>query len=306
MSAFPSFALIVPTRNRIAALDACLGGIGALDYPREQIQVIVVNDGDSEIPGALVRKWQRHSDVRVLSQENRGPGAARNLGASVARNEWLVFTDDDCVPASGWLSAFGTAAVAHPNAVLGGETQNGARENVYAEASQCLLAFLQEYYHRREGKRSQAAFTASNNLALARSTFDAVGGFDEHMHTAEDRDFCARLSAAGFPLYLVPGARVMHYRAMDLRGFWRQHRAYGSGAYYYHRNRARVGADDLRPEPLRFYTGMLSYSMQYAPRAALPIMLLIALSQAAGVYGFLAEVVRARLASDSVPARNSL
>jgi hypothetical protein len=51
---------------------------------------------------------------------------------------------------------------------------------------------------------------------------------------------------------------------------------------------------------------MLSLARQYAPRRALPITLLVALSQAAGAYGFLRERVRARLAVDSVSARNSL
>lgn len=306
MSAFPEFSVIVPTRNRTAALDACLAGIAALDYDPGRLQVIVVNDGGCEIPGALVRKWQSVCDARVLYQENYGPGAARNLGASVARTEWLVFTDDDCIPEREWLSEFGRAAGAAPGAVLGGETRNGLRENVYAEASQCLLAFLQDYYFARERKRSQTAFLASNNLALERRTFDAVGGFDERMRTAEDRDFSARLVAAGVPLQRVPGARVAHFRAMDLPGFWRQHRAYGRGAYDYHRNRAREGTDELRPEPPGFYAEMLRYPGQYAPHAAVRVTLLVALSQVAGAYGYLRERMRARLATDSAPARNSL
>jgi GT2 family glycosyltransferase len=301
-----SFSVIIPTRNRHASLDACLQGIATLDYPRAKLQVIVVNDGGADIPPAQVRGWQKELDLCLLNQANLGPGAARNAGASLARSDWLVFTDDDCVPQGDWLSEMTRATQLHPNAVLGGETVNGLRDNVYAEASQCLVAFLNEYYHVRAKKHSQAAFLTSNNLAMARRAFEAVGGFDETFWFAEDRDLCARLGRAGFPLRRVPEARVVHTRKMGWIDFVRQHMSYGRGAYYYHRNQARAGNADMELEPFGFYAGMLLYARQYAPHAAGRIMFLMIVSQLANALGFGRQVLRERKAVGPVAMVDSL
>lgn len=301
-----TFSVIIPTRNRVDALAACLRGMAGLDYPRSHFQLIVVNDGGAHIPAELVSECKAEIDLCVVTQTHRGPGAARNLGAAHAKNKWLVLTDDDCIPARDWLSRFGEAFEENPDAVLGGETHNGFHDNAYAEASQCLLFFLRDYYQDTGGKHTQLPYFASNNLAMSRRVFQATGGFDETMRISEDRDFCARLLTAGYRLKGVPAARVTHYRALSLKGFWQQHTEYGGGAYEYHQRRLRAGANDLRLEPLRFYAGMMRYPWQYTERNAGRLMALVALSQVANAFGFFRAFLRARMRLYTVEARNSL
>ncbi len=76
---------------------ACL----RLDYPADQFEVIVIDDGSS-MP---IDAWSGDSRVRVIRQDNKGPAAARNAGIASARGAFLAFTDDDCVPEPGWLAA---------------------------------------------------------------------------------------------------------------------------------------------------------------------------------------------------------
>lgn len=302
MTRVPLFSVIIPTYNRISALQDCLRGIAALDFPRAEFQVIVVNDGGADIPSALVSQLAQDFSLRVVSQPNRGPSAARNLGAAHSQSPWLVFLDDDCVPVTDWLVGIAKGFAQAPGAIIGGETRNGLRENVYAEASQCLFLFLTAYYHQQSGKRTQRSYFTSNNLALSRRAFQAVNGFDEAMRFAEDRDFCARLVDAGFALCYVPDARVFHYRALNLKTFFRQHVSYGTGAFAYHQKRARSRDVHVRVEPLRFYAQMLQFPFQYAPRDAFRLTFLIALSQVANALGYF----RARAAHNSSIARNSL
>lgn len=301
-----AFSIIIPTRNRADALAACLRGMATLDYPRSHFQVIVVNDGGAPIPPALVSECRAAVDLHMVTQSHRGPAAARNLGAAHAKHKWLVLTDDDCIPARDWLCRFGEAFQANSDAVLGGETHNGLRDNIYAEASQCLLLFLQDYYQHPGGKHSQLPYFASNNLALSRHVFQASGGFDETMRISEDRDFCARLMTAGYRLKSVPAARVMHFRGLSFRDFWLQHVEYGGGAFDYHQRRLRAGANDLRLEPFGFYAGMMRYPWRYTEREPARLMALIALSQVANAFGFFRALLRARMRSDTVAARNSL
>ncbi len=287
MSEQPAFTVIVPTYNRLRALEACLEGVARQDYPRERFQVVVVNDGGQAIPEALVESFAGRFDLRVYQQANGGPAAARNTGTRYAEGVWLAFTDDDCIPEPQWLGELGKAASCNAAAVLGGAVLNGVPENDCAQATHLLFTYLYEYYHATTKKRSQAPFFTSNNLALPRALLMAQGGFDAGMRNAEDRDICARLLGLGHALVYVPNARVLHYRPMDLDSFWRLHVSYGRGANDYHARQKERGADKIIPEPLSFYTGLVSFPARQTPRRdVMRLASLILLSQIANVYGF--------------------
>jgi cellulose synthase/poly-beta-1,6-N-acetylglucosamine synthase-like glycosyltransferase len=286
-------SVIIPTLNRHKLLRSSLCGLADQSFPHSAFQVVVVNDGGAEIPSEVINEWDGVLNLKVLNQANRGQSAARNFGAFQAEHDWLAFLDDDCVPAPDWLVHFADAFGREPEAVLGGETLNGLRGNAHSDASQCLMLYLYEYYHRLEGKHSQRAYFTSNNLALSAYAFRGIGGFDETMRFAEDRDLCARLTSAGYKLAAIPEARVLHYRALDFKSFWRQHQSYGGGAYHYYQNRMRAGAKDFRMEPFRFYAGMLQYPATYAPNNRGRLTALITLSQFANAFGFLRALIRA-------------
>lgn len=290
-----TFSIIVPTYNRLSALQECLQGMTALSFPRSQFQVIVVNDGGAPIPAEIQELFRRELDVHFYSQSNKGPAAARNFGAARADGEWLVFTDDDCTPVAGWLSELARAAENARNNVLGGSVVNGATGNPNAQASQMLFAYLYLYYHCPGKKRSQQPFFTSNNLALRRAVFDAIGGFDPAMRNAEDRELCARLRMEGFKLEYVPAARVMHRRPMSLREFWRLHSSYGKGGFEYYRRQQAQGITKFEPEGPGFYTGMMRYPWDHTSRReAFHLSALLVLSQVANAFGFFRAMWRTR------------
>ena len=85
----PAVTVVVPTRDRADALGECLRAVSRLDYPRELLDVIVVDDG-SDDPTAVERVAVTHG-ARVLAQAtNLGPAAARNRAAAEATGEVLT------------------------------------------------------------------------------------------------------------------------------------------------------------------------------------------------------------------------
>jgi len=95
---YPS--VIIPTYNGADKIGRCLASLRGQDYPAS-FEVIVVNDGSTDRTLEVLKQFP---EVRVLTQANAGPAAARNRGAKEASGDLIVFTDDDCEPLPNWLT----------------------------------------------------------------------------------------------------------------------------------------------------------------------------------------------------------
>lgn len=291
------FSIIVPTFGRPQRLRRCLEGIGALDFPSDDFEVIVVDDGADAATRAVVDVAATSRGVRYLAQpERRGPAAARDAGATHARGDFLAFIDDDCVPEPEWLRQLDEARRAYPGAslLLGGRTVNGVPENIHAEASQLLVDFLYEWYN---ADPTHAAFFTSNNMACDRGAFVRVGGFDTTFRraAAEDRDLCDRWREHGLRLVLVRQAIVRHFQRSSLSGFVRQHQGYGRGAVDLHLARQRRGVGRPRLESLRFYWRLVTFAVGRGYGVRTPALVALAfLSQVVYAYGYFSERWRRR------------
>ncbi len=305
----PSFSIVVPTYRRSRQLAACLTSLAALDYPRERFEVIVVDDhGSVSLDGELGMLRDRLDFTLVKRDDarttHRGPAAARNLGAERAAGEVLAFTDDDCLPAPGWLRALGDRYTQAPGHVVGGRAINLPPDAAYARASQVILDCVYAFYN---ADASDARFFASNNLVVPRERFLRAGGFDTTFRYpgGEDRDLCDRWLELGYGMTYAPDAVVYHDRDGGLPGFARQYFRYGRGAYRYHRARAARGSGPLRTE-LGFYRA-LAQNARRALRAVgatdgALLLALLGVWQVANTAGFVWEGLQT-LAADRWRAR---
>lgn len=291
MSSF--FSIVIPTYNRPRQLGECLKALQALDYPRSQFEVVIVDDGSSIDLSPTVAASVGDLDVRLLKQRNAGPSTARNQGVAEARGDCIAFTDDDCMPHADWLSKLALRLERSPDALIGGHTLNALTHDPYSSASQALIDYLYEYY----GNRSQGVFFASNNIAMARSHFLDIGGFDVSfpLAAAEDRDLCDRWHQHRYPMIYAPEAKIDHAHTLSLPAFWRQHFGYGQGAFHFHSVRAQRTQDKIKVEPISFYLNLLTYPLkQGVGTFQLSLSGLFLLSQIATTAGFFWEKTKQR------------
>ncbi|MGC1307856.1 MAG: glycosyltransferase [Phormidesmis sp.] len=295
----PSFSIVIPTYNRPNQLAKCLNALTQLNYPCDHYQIIIVDDGSRTTLDATVAPFQQDADgadIILLRQTNAGPAAARNAGVQQATGDYIAFTDDDCMPAPDWLMQFAAALQSHPDAMIGGRTLNALPNNVYSAASQALIDYLYEYYD----SATAGSFFASNNIAMARSHFLSIGGFDVSfpLAAAEDRNLCDCWQQAGYPTHYAPSVTIQHAHALSLRSFWRQHFGYGRGAFCFHQVRAQRTEQPVKVEPLKFYADLLTYPLRQAQLRPSPSALtlsplrlstLFLLSQVANTTGFFWE-----------------
>ncbi len=196
-------SLVIPTFNGASRIGGCLEAL--LSQTGEcGVEILVVNDGSTDRTAEIV---SRYAGVRLITQANAGPAAARNLGAVEARGELLLFTDDDCVPMPGWLDAM-LAPFADP-AVVGAK-------GIYRTRQKSLAArFVQLEYedkYRLMAGLASIDFIDTYSAAFVRARFLEMGGYDTSFPVAcaEDVELSYRMSARGWVMKFVPAAVVYH------------------------------------------------------------------------------------------------
>ncbi len=98
---YPKFSIIVPTKNERNVIRRCLDGIMNLDYPKDRMQIIVVdgnsNDGTPEICEEYVAKYPENFKF-IGEKASRGKPAALNLALSFANGDIVGVFDADSLP----------------------------------------------------------------------------------------------------------------------------------------------------------------------------------------------------------------
>ena len=278
-------SIVIPTRDRPGSLARCLDALERQTFAGS-LEILVVDDGSQDLE-LVANTVGRSPRAKLLANHGRGPAAARNRGAAEAHGRAVLFVDDDCEPAAEWAGRLVEALFAGADAVAG-KTVNARPEDRVAEASQTIANYLHTWSTQKDGRE---IFAASNNLACTAEVMGQVP-FDERFPNAggEDRDWCSRLTEAGFHLVSEWSAVVVHRQHLTLPGFFRQQLNYGRGAYLF---RLRRGSP-WRLAPVGFYGGLLRAAFERGP----VVGGLVALAQAATAGGYaLAALSRERRAA---------
>ena len=188
----------------------------ALSQQPRPHEVVVAVDNNPDL-----YEWVRRELPGAVPVHNQGVGGAsatRNAGAWVAAGSVLAFLDDDAVARPGWLQNL-TAPLARPDVVgVGGHVEPVWLGRTPGWMPEEFLWVVGASYRGLPGSAAPVRNVWSENMAVARADFWAVGGFREgfgksgHVSRPEDTDFCIRLTTMleGRTWWYEPSARVGH------------------------------------------------------------------------------------------------
>lgn len=111
------FSIVVPVYNVMDYLRGCVASILAQDFT--DYELILVDDGSTDESGNLCEQLAAEHPsrpIRVIHQQNKGLGGARNTGIQAACGEFLFFVDSDDTIAAGCLQKIAEYIDAHPKA----------------------------------------------------------------------------------------------------------------------------------------------------------------------------------------------
>jgi len=181
----PFVSVIVPAYNEERFLPQCLDSLACVDYPREKLEVIVVDNGSTD----ATREIAEGRGARVLRDDSRNVSGLRNLGAKAAGGEILAFVDADCVVSPRWLKA-AQKYFHDPEVAAWGSPPVVPEDATWVQKAWFLV-------RRKEKPVQEVDWLETMNLFVRREAFAQAGGFDEGLVTCEDADFCYRLENRG-------------------------------------------------------------------------------------------------------------
>jgi glycosyltransferase involved in cell wall biosynthesis len=217
----PLISVVIPTYHRPELLERCLRALLGQDLDPSRFEVIVADDAASEATRCQVDRIVASScdygcRLRYIPVMGaHGPAAARNVGWRAARGQIIAFTDDDCIPAPGWLSAglvtFGLLCGQLDGGNTGDDGDTAQRIDGLSGRVVVPLCGAPTDYQRNEARLADASFVTANSF-YRRDALAAVGGFDERFRMAwrEDSDLHFRLLEHGQRLVAASDALVTH------------------------------------------------------------------------------------------------
>jgi GT2 family glycosyltransferase len=188
---------------------------------RPDDELIVADNTATGVLASVARE-----PVRVVrASAERSSYHARNAGARLATNAWLLFMDADCTPEAGLLDAYFVEPVADECGAVSGLIVGDPAQRGWLARYARSRSFLRVDH----GLLGHDA-TPAGNVLVRREAFEAVGGFEEGIRSGGDVDLSRRLAAAGWAVGHRPGAVVTHHHRERLPGFVGMIARYGAGA----------------------------------------------------------------------------
>src|SRR5262245_55400306 len=181
---FVSF--IIPVRDDAFSLARCLSSIRKNGYPRDRLEFIVADNGSTDRSAEVARTH----GARVLPLPGMRVPGLRNRAAAAARGDVLAFVDADHEISPDWIASAVDLLRDQRVAAVGALCS--------APPGGTRIQRLYGLMRGRTSGRRDTSWLGSGNLAVRRTAFEKLGGFDESLDTCEDVELCQRLRAVGW------------------------------------------------------------------------------------------------------------
>ena len=178
-------SIIIPTYNEGQYLPECLNSIFKLDYAKENIEIIVVDNGSTD----RTREIAISSGVKVLRDDSSNVSGLRNLGASHSEGDILAFVDADCIVSKEWLKKASRYFDDNDVAAWGGPPVPMQDAGWIAATWFALVE--------KTNQVEYVDWIGTVDLFVRGKQFLSIGGFNESLVSCEDVDLCYKLRKYG-------------------------------------------------------------------------------------------------------------
>ncbi len=214
----PLVSIIIPAYNEETLIGECLRSIAGQSYSR--LEVIVVDDGSTDRTLEVAKNLK----VKTLSQNHKGPGSARNLAATHAKGEILVFVDADMTFDKNFVEDL-------VSPILKGDAIGTFSKNEMNKNSKNTWSACWNINRNLPSDRlipPDYPSTSPVFRAILKTKFESVGGFSLTGEYTDDWSLSKKL---GIKSTLASGALYYHVNPSTLEEVWKQARWIGKNEF---------------------------------------------------------------------------
>lgn len=219
------YSIIIPSYNRAEEINELLSSLEKLDFAKDKFEIIIADDGSNDNTAELIKTFQGKNSytLKYFAQQNKGPGAARNLGMQNANGDFFIFVDSDVTVPPQWLKEIDAALQREKADAFGGpDTYLDSFPALLKAINYSMTSFITTGGLRgKKGKKLAKFYPRSFNMGLSRNLWQKIGGFGSLRH-GQDIEFSNRIIRSGAKTIFVEKAHVYHKRRTNLRRFWKQ------------------------------------------------------------------------------------
>lgn len=201
---WPRASVIVCTYNRSTLLRRLLESLERQTIPLESFEIIVVDDGSNDdTPVVCQEMAARMNNIRYIRlSSNSGLSAAGNRAVAESASQYLLFTDDDCLPHTHWVEEM--CAGLNDFDIVAGAIASPLANYVK------LCHNIAQFFPFMPGQKSSTMdFIAGANMGIRARAMKEIGEFNINS-VIPDMEFILRAREKGFKIGYTPGAMITH------------------------------------------------------------------------------------------------
>lgn len=208
VSQLPSVSIIIPVLNEEGTISKTLESVLALDYPKDKLEIIVVDDESTDATVKEVQRFAAAKGVKLIRNKHSGLGksSALNAGIRSANGELIATLDSDSFPAKSSLhklaSFFADGSIMAVTAAVKVHSPGNwlekiqSVEYIFVAFNRRLLSFV-----------NSVTVTPGPLSVFRKKVFDKVGLFDEG-NILEDQEMAYRIQAHNYKIVGSASAEV--------------------------------------------------------------------------------------------------
>lgn len=212
------FSIIIPVYNRPYEIKELLESLLISDF-NKPYEIVIVEDGSSIRCEAEIEPFKNSLNISYYYKENSGPGDSRNYGMKMAKGDYFIIFDSDCIIPKHYLSEVEKELTTDFVDCFGGS--DAALDSFSATQKAinfAMTSFLTTGGIRGGSEKLSKFQPRSFNMGISKKAFEASNGFG-NIHPGEDPDLSIRLWKLGFQTRLFSTAFVYHKRRIDWQKF---------------------------------------------------------------------------------------
>lgn len=220
------FSLIIPVYNRPDEIEELLESLTLQTYANVY-EVVVIEDGSSIPCDGIVARFADRLTISYYNKPNSGPGDSRNYGMKVAKGNYFLIFDSDCVIPPHYLQSVADNLTANYTDCFGGpDGALNSFSDVQKAINFAMTSFLTTGGVRGKSEKIAKFQPRSFNMGISKEAFIGSGGFG-NIHPGEDPDLSIRLWKLGYSTRLFADSYVYHKRRIDWVKFYKQVNKFG-------------------------------------------------------------------------------